>query len=209
MRSCSHSLDWINKLYDDSMLEYDQSLIDRLKADPKRTVVFPDAADQAGGSRCVRARDPGMDREAAAKRRTVQGGDRRNREDPREQVDRACCATLEHAAFAATRALSVVGLIALMGLAAMTLADGLMRWIANQPIEGVGDLSGLAIAVAITCCIPMAMIERSNITIRLAADASAALGRVLEVIAAAVVALVLGGHRLADLAVRRQDGARA
>ena len=42
----SHSLDWINKLYDDSMLEYDQSLIDRLKADPKRTVVFPDAADQ-------------------------------------------------------------------------------------------------------------------------------------------------------------------
>ena len=31
MRSVSHSLDWINKLYDDSMLEYDQSLIDRLK----------------------------------------------------------------------------------------------------------------------------------------------------------------------------------
>jgi TRAP-type transport system small permease protein len=100
---------------------------------------------------------------------------------------------LEHAAFAATRALSVVGLIALMGLAAMTLADGLMRWIANQPIEGVGDLSGLAIAVAITCCIPMAMIERSNITIRLAGDASAALGRALEVIAAAVVAVVLAG----------------
>ena len=46
MRFVSHSLDWINKLYDDSMLEYDQSLIDRLKADPKRTVVFPDAADQ-------------------------------------------------------------------------------------------------------------------------------------------------------------------
>ena len=43
----SHSLDWINKLYDDSMLEYDQSLIDRLKSDPNRTVVFPDAADQA------------------------------------------------------------------------------------------------------------------------------------------------------------------
>lgn len=99
---------------------------------------------------------------------------------------------LEHAAFAATRTLSVVGLIALMGLAAMTLADGLMRWLANQPIEGVGDLSGLAIAVAITCCIPMAMIERSNITIRLAADVNVLLGRILDVIAAAVVALVLG-----------------
>ncbi len=42
----NHSLDWINKLYLDSMLEYDQALIDRLKSDPKRTVVFPDAADQ-------------------------------------------------------------------------------------------------------------------------------------------------------------------
>jgi TRAP-type C4-dicarboxylate transport system substrate-binding protein len=40
-----HSLDWINKLYVDSMLVYDKSLIDRLKADPKRTVVFPDEAD--------------------------------------------------------------------------------------------------------------------------------------------------------------------
>jgi TRAP-type C4-dicarboxylate transport system permease small subunit len=98
---------------------------------------------------------------------------------------------LEHAAFAATRALSVIGLIALMGLAAMTLADGLMRWIANQPIEGVGDLSGLAIAVAITCCIPMVMIERGNITIRLAADVNARLGYVLDAIAAAVVGLVL------------------
>jgi TRAP-type transport system small permease protein len=98
---------------------------------------------------------------------------------------------LERAAFAATRVLSVVGLIALMGLAAMTLADGLMRWLANQPIEGVGDLSGLAIAVAITCCIPMVMIERGNITIRLAADVSARLGRLLDAIAAAIVGLVL------------------
>jgi TRAP-type C4-dicarboxylate transport system permease small subunit len=98
---------------------------------------------------------------------------------------------LEHAAFATTRALSVIGLIALMALAVMTLADGLMRWVANQPIEGVGDLSGLAIAVAITCCIPMAMVERSNIIIRLASDANTALGRVLEVIAATVVAVIL------------------
>jgi TRAP-type C4-dicarboxylate transport system substrate-binding protein len=42
----SHSFDWINKLYIDSMLEYDRSLINRLQSDPKRTVVFPDAADQ-------------------------------------------------------------------------------------------------------------------------------------------------------------------
>lgn len=43
----SHSLDWINKLYIDSMLVYDKELTDRLKADPKRKVVFPDEADAA------------------------------------------------------------------------------------------------------------------------------------------------------------------
>jgi TRAP-type C4-dicarboxylate transport system substrate-binding protein len=43
----THSLDWINKLYLDSMLVYDKSLIDRLKSDPKRTVVFPSEADAA------------------------------------------------------------------------------------------------------------------------------------------------------------------
>ena len=41
-----HSLDWINKLYIDSMLEYDSSLVKKLQNDPKRKVVFPDAADQ-------------------------------------------------------------------------------------------------------------------------------------------------------------------
>jgi TRAP-type transport system small permease protein len=98
---------------------------------------------------------------------------------------------LEQAALAATRALSVVGLAALMGLAGMTLADGLMRWIANQPIEGVRDLGGLAIAVAIACCIPIVMSERRNITIRLAAEASPAFSRVLDAVAAVVVCMVL------------------
>jgi TRAP-type C4-dicarboxylate transport system substrate-binding protein len=42
----NHGMEWINKLYIDSMLEYDRDLIKKLQADPKRTVVFPDAADQ-------------------------------------------------------------------------------------------------------------------------------------------------------------------
>src|SRR3954467_4248042 len=74
---------------------------------------------------------------------------------------------LERLSLAATRALSVVGLIALMALAGMTLADGLMRWLASRPIEGVRDLGGLAIAVAIACCLPVGLVERSNIVIRL------------------------------------------
>jgi TRAP-type C4-dicarboxylate transport system permease small subunit len=100
-------------------------------------------------------------------------------------------AALERASLAATRALSVVGLVALMGLATMTLLDGLLRWAANRPIEGVRDLGGLAIAVAIACCLPVGLVERGNIAIRLGASVSAALGRVLDGLAAIAVAVVL------------------
>lgn len=100
-------------------------------------------------------------------------------------------AALERMALAGTRALSVVGLVALMGLATMTLADGLLRWLANSPIEGVRDLGGLAIAVAISCCVPIVMMERGNITIRLGALLSERLGRVLDALAALLVCAVL------------------
>ncbi|MFN2645058.1 MAG: TRAP transporter small permease subunit [Burkholderiales bacterium] len=100
-------------------------------------------------------------------------------------------AALERLTLTATRALSVVGLIALMGLAAMTLADGLLRWLANRPIEGVRDLGGLAIAVAIACCIPVGLIERGNIAIRLGGTLHARLGKVLDAVAALAVAAIL------------------
>jgi TRAP-type C4-dicarboxylate transport system permease small subunit len=98
-------------------------------------------------------------------------------------------AALERVTLAATRALSVVGLVALMGLAAMTLADGLLRWVANHPIEGVRDLGGLAIAVAIACCLPVGLMERANITIRLG---KGLIGRGLEALASTAVCVALG-----------------
>ena len=97
-------------------------------------------------------------------------------------------AALERATLAATRALSVVGLVALMGLATMTLADGLLRWFANKPIEGVRDIGGLAIAVAIACCIPVGLMERANIAIRLGRGAIA---RALEAVASTAVCIIL------------------
>jgi TRAP-type C4-dicarboxylate transport system permease small subunit len=99
---------------------------------------------------------------------------------------------LERLALVGTRALSVVGLTALMSLATMTIADGLMRWMANRPIEGVRDVGGLLIALAIACCVPIVMIERGNITIRLAGTLSARFGRVLEALASALVCAALG-----------------
>src|SRR6267378_4209615 len=100
-------------------------------------------------------------------------------------------AALERLTLNATRALSVVGLIALMGLAAMTLADGLLRWLANRPIEGVRDLGGLANAVAIACCIPVGLIERGNIAIRLGSLLHPRVGKLLDALAALAVAAVL------------------
>src|SRR3954467_3143217 len=100
-------------------------------------------------------------------------------------------ATLERLTLTTTRALSVLGLIALMGLAAMTLADGLLRWLANRPIEGVRDLGGLAIAVAIACCLPVVLMERGNIAIRLGASLHPRLGRLLDAFAALAVSAIL------------------
>ena len=101
--------------------------------------------------------------------------------------------SLERAALAATRALSILGLAALMGLATMTLVDGLMRALVNRPIAGVRDLAALTIAVAVSCALPMVLIERGNITIRIAANAlGAAAGRVLDLLASLLVGGVLG-----------------
>jgi TRAP-type C4-dicarboxylate transport system permease small subunit len=75
---------------------------------------------------------------------------------------------LERMALLGTRALSLAGLIALMALAAMTLADGMLRWLANKPIEGVRDVGAVIVAVAVCCCLPAGLMERSHITIRVA-----------------------------------------
>ena len=95
---------------------------------------------------------------------------------------------LERIGLGATRALSVAGLLLLMALAAMTLADGLLRWLANRPIEGVRDLGAVIVAVAVCCCIPVGLMERANISIRVAKDLlGERASRVLEAFAALVV----------------------
>lgn len=102
-------------------------------------------------------------------------------------------ASFERAGRRATRALSAIGLVALLILATLTLADGLMRWLANAPIEGVRDVGSLAIAVAVACCLPIGLAEKSNITIRLAETAiGPRFGRALDVLAAVIVTIVMG-----------------
>ena len=100
---------------------------------------------------------------------------------------------LERIGLGATRALSVAGLLLLMVLAAMTLADGLLRWLANRPIEGVRDLGAVIVAVAVCCCIPVGLMERANISIRVAKDLlGERASRVLDAFAALAALAVIG-----------------
>ena len=99
---------------------------------------------------------------------------------------------LERVGLMATRGLSAIGLAGLMVLALMTLFDGLARWLLNQPIEGVRDLAAVIVALAVSCCLPVGLMERSNISIRLAGHLMGErAGRWLDAIAALVVAVVM------------------
>jgi TRAP-type C4-dicarboxylate transport system permease small subunit len=100
-------------------------------------------------------------------------------------------ARLEHTGLLVTRALSVAGLIALMVLAVLTLIDGLARWLLNQPIDGVRDIGGVAIALAVSCCIPVGLMERGNITIRFVESFRLRMGKVFDAFAALAVAAVV------------------
>jgi TRAP-type C4-dicarboxylate transport system permease small subunit len=93
---------------------------------------------------------------------------------------------------AVSEALSLLSIVALMVLAFMTLLDGLLRWLANAPIEGVRDIGGLATAVAVTCCIPIGLLERSNITIKVMEGIGFdPLSKALDLFAAALTAVVI------------------
>jgi len=99
---------------------------------------------------------------------------------------------LERIGFGATRALAALGLALLMALAALTLADGLMRWLANRPIEGVRDAGALVVAIAVACCLPVGLMERSNVTIRVAGTLlGARAGRALDALAALAAEAVI------------------
>ena len=100
---------------------------------------------------------------------------------------------LERLWLTATRALSALGLSALLFLAVLTLVDGLARWLLNQPIEGVRDVAAVAIALAVSCCLPVGLMERSNIVIRALPVARwPRISRTLDALAAIVVALIMG-----------------
>jgi TRAP-type C4-dicarboxylate transport system permease small subunit len=90
------------------------------------------------------------------------------------------------------RALAVVGLGVLLCFAAMTILDGLLRFFFASPIDVVRDAGALVAAFAVACCIPVAIVERSNITIRfLSSVAGPRVGQIADIGAAILVEIVL------------------
>jgi hypothetical protein len=101
-------------------------------------------------------------------------------------------AHIDAAARRLARGLAAVGLGTLLVFAATTIADGVMRFFLASPIDAVRDLGGLVAAFAVACCIPLAIIDRSSITIRfITGFIGRRAGHVADAAAALLVEIVL------------------
>jgi TRAP-type C4-dicarboxylate transport system permease small subunit len=104
----------------------------------------------------------------------------------------AAMARIDRATKTLAQALAVLGLGALLCFAGMTMADGLLRFFFARPIDAVRDVGGLVAAFAVACCIPVAIVERSNITIRFVSSViGPRAGRIADAAAAVLVEIVL------------------
>jgi TRAP-type C4-dicarboxylate transport system permease small subunit len=70
-----------------------------------------------------------------------------------------------------SRNVAVVGVLALLVISAVTLADVLLRWIANAPIRGLNDVLMITAPVVIAACFPLVIARRENIVIRMLGQA--------------------------------------
>jgi succinate dehydrogenase hydrophobic anchor subunit len=101
-------------------------------------------------------------------------------------------ARIDRAAKVVAQTLAVTGLGVLLCFAVMTMADGLLRFFFARPIDAVRDVGGLVAAFAVACCVPVAIIERSNITIRfLSTIIGPRTGQIADAASAVLVEIVL------------------
>jgi hypothetical protein len=80
--------------------------------------------------------------------------------------NRSFSSSVESIALNGARGLALAGLAALLVFASATLFDGLLRHLIGRPIEFVRDSGGLIVALSVTCCFPLALLQRANMTIK-------------------------------------------
>lgn len=98
---------------------------------------------------------------------------------------------LEHFVREFSKWLALLGLLGLVALALVTIADVMMRWLFASPIDGVSDLYRLIIAVVVASFFPSAFAERSHIAIHFLSAILRTRGRRIM---AAFAALVTFGY---------------
>jgi len=99
-------------------------------------------------------------------------------------------ATIERLVERVTRGLSLAGALALLGLAFLSMADILLRWLFKAPVFGLVDFIALAGAVIIAAYFPALIANRGNVTIRLLGSVVAPrVARWLDVFGALVTTL--------------------
>ncbi|HXL30410.1 MAG TPA: TRAP transporter small permease subunit [Bradyrhizobium sp.] len=89
---------------------------------------------------------------------------------------------------------AVAGLSLLLILAVFTLLDGLLRAIANTPIDLVREIGDMIAAICGACCLPIVLLHRNNIVLRLFDRILPPWGvRGIDTLAALVVEIVMIG----------------
>jgi TRAP-type C4-dicarboxylate transport system permease small subunit len=89
---------------------------------------------------------------------------------------------------------AVAGLSLLLILAVFTLLDGLLRAIANTPIDLVREIGDMIAAICGACCLPIVLLHRNNIVLRLFDGILPPSGvRGIDTLAALVVEIVMIG----------------
>nr|WP_249134904.1 TRAP transporter small permease subunit [Bradyrhizobium sp. AUGA SZCCT0222] len=82
----------------------------------------------------------------------------------------------------------------LLILAVFTLLDGLLRAVANTPIDLVREIGDMIAAICGTCCLPIVLLHRNNIVLRIFDRILPRSGvRVIDTAAALVIEIVMIG----------------
>lgn len=94
----------------------------------------------------------------------------------------------------AANSLAVAGLTILLVLAIFTLFDGLLRALANYPLDFVREVGDLIAAICGACCLPIVLLYRNNITLRIFEKLLSANGtRAIDVFASLLIEIVMIG----------------
>jgi TRAP-type C4-dicarboxylate transport system permease small subunit len=92
-----------------------------------------------------------------------------------------------------TRWITVVGFTILIIVALVTMADVLLRWLFNAPLEGLEDINRYTFAVVIATCLPAGLIQGHNVTIRFLGSALGRRGSLWLEVLGALATLVFFG----------------